>query len=87
MVWILEEIKRERYRQDEKWGPIEHLPANRAPDHWIAILTEEVGEVARASLENDKGEYIKELTQVAAVCVSALEHAKMFGVNFNGVVE
>ncbi len=44
---ILDEVMLERMRQEAKWGSQAHNP-----DRWNTILTEEVGEVARAILEN-----------------------------------
>ena len=67
-IWKL--IQRERARQDAKWGE-----QNHDPEHWLTILTEEVGEVAKAILENDGREYAREMVQVAAVVVGALECA------------
>ena len=58
----------ERKRQDRKWGQ-----QNHGPDGWLTILVEEVGEVARAILEGDANSYKKEMVQVAAVAVAALE--------------
>jgi NTP pyrophosphatase (non-canonical NTP hydrolase) len=40
---------------------------------WLTILQEEVGEVARAALEGRPLDYHKEMVQVAAVAVAALE--------------
>ena len=74
---IFEEIKEERARQDRKFG------ANRTqgPFLWNTILTEEVGEVAEASLDLVFGGFSKqnyqhlreELVQVAAVAVAYIE--------------
>lgn len=58
----------ERARQDEKWGLQNHEPAK-----WCNILTEEVGEVAKATLEDNEAEYLLEMTQVAAVAIAAIE--------------
>ncbi len=62
----------ERQRQDEKWGI-----QNHDPDHWLAILTEEVGELAKAILEAAHGSPVedirKEAVQVAAVAVALIE--------------
>jgi NTP pyrophosphatase (non-canonical NTP hydrolase) len=58
----------ERKRQDEKWGRQDH-----GPDMWLPILAEELGEVAKAILEGDPGDYRKELIQIAAVAIAALE--------------
>jgi len=46
MEKILEEIKKEREKQNEKWGE-----QNHSPMEWIAILTEEVGEAAKEALD------------------------------------
>jgi NTP pyrophosphatase (non-canonical NTP hydrolase) len=43
---IIENITRERARQDAKWGE-----QNHPPQDWLAILMEEVGEFARAHME------------------------------------
>ena len=66
VIWSILE---ERGRQDRKWGS----QRTHSPEKWLTILMEEVGEVARASLEDDPLSYIEELVQVAAVAVAALE--------------
>ena len=70
---VLQEVAKERERQDAKWGVQRHNPLT-----WLAILGEEVGEVNKAVLENifsRKGleEYRQELIQVAAVAIAAVE--------------
>ena len=65
---VLAEVKAERDKQDSKWGVQRH-----GPDGWLAILTEEVGEVAKSVLEGNGLHYRKELIQVAAVAVAAIE--------------
>lgn len=55
-------INIEREHQTEKWGEQKH-----SDEKWLAILTEEVGEVAKAILENDDVELLKEMCQVGAV--------------------
>lgn len=45
---VLNEIAKERQRQEEKWGPQTHSFVK-----WFTILGEEVGEVANAILEKD----------------------------------
>jgi NTP pyrophosphatase (non-canonical NTP hydrolase) len=66
-------IAHERTFQDKKWGRQDH------PDqYWLAILMEEVGELAKCILDrSDKGhpDFLrnKELIQVAAVCVAWME--------------
>lgn len=66
---ILKEIMGERLQQENKWGQQNH------PAHWYyLILAEEVGEVAKAILENKvQTEYRAELVQVAAVAVAMIE--------------
>jgi len=70
----------ERDRQDAKWGVQDH-----APEWWLAILMEEVGELAQAVLEThfDNGptmEHVrgtdnirKEAVQCAAVAMAFIE--------------
>jgi hypothetical protein len=77
---ILAEIYNERFCQDEKWGVQNHLP-----EKWMNILMEEVGEASKNVLEAyPHGEAIyakenalkwwrKEMIQVAAVAVAAIE--------------
>lgn len=71
-------IREERERQDAIWGSQRHL----LPDTWLAILTEEVGESAKAVLEirfpipNDsraEERLQQELVEVAAVAVAWIE--------------
>lgn len=80
---IFKAIRCERKKQADKWnrshdwgygdcssGLVERMTK-------VAVLTEEVGEVARAVLENksaDNEELREELVQVAAVAVAWLEH-------------
>ncbi len=65
---IILQIKEERLRQNEKWGEDRHL----SPLLWNAILTEEVGEVAKEVLEKCPS-LRDELIQVAAVALAWLE--------------
>ena len=62
-------------RQIEKWGI-----QDRHPFEWLAILTEEVGELSRAILEwewrnGGKGEVEKEAVQIATL---AMKIGEMF---------
>ncbi len=43
---ILKEVRQERLKQNEKWGE-----QNRNVVEWVAILTEEVGEVAKEAVD------------------------------------
>lgn len=68
-------ILRERRNQDAKWGEQNHPPLQ-----WLAILTEEVGELAKEVNEHHWREQHdtlaklrQELVQVAAVAVAWLE--------------
>lgn len=45
---IMSDIMEERKRQESKWGEQTHNS-----ERWHTILSEEVGEVARAILDND----------------------------------
>ena len=66
---ILDQIAKERERQDIKWGQ-----QNHENGYWLAILMEEVGEVAKAIVEGSGPSTVRtELIHVAAVCVSWLE--------------
>lgn len=67
---LLHQVVEERKRQDEKWG--RDFPA-RTDDEWLTVLTEELGECARAILEHDGDNLIVEILQCAAVCFSWLE--------------
>lgn len=76
----LSDVLDERQRQNEKWGEQNHSPLE-----WIAILTEEVGKVAKEAhefhfgvrgtkmIEEKLRMYRKEMIQVAAVAVQAIE--------------
>lgn len=72
----LKKIVEERKRQDAKWGP----DRNMHPATWLTILTEETGEVAKEICDsrfysNEMSDnYEKELVQVAAVALAALEN-------------
>jgi NTP pyrophosphatase (non-canonical NTP hydrolase) len=65
---IIEEIVRERGRQDMKWDVQNHHPT-----YWLSILGEEFGEVCRAVCDKDAKNYREELIHVAAVAVSMAE--------------
>ena len=74
---VIKEVFGERERQDQKWGEQNHHPME-----WLAILGEEVGEANKAALEAHFSghsrygvfdDYRKELIQVAAVAVAAVE--------------
>mgnify|MGYP001616241009 CR=1 FL=1 len=64
---VLEEVREERKRQDELWGE-----QNHGDGMWLAILVEEVGEVANDINERSK-KLREELIQVAAVACCWVE--------------
>lgn len=77
---IYEAIQSERKRQNEKFRELHqggygvHVPGSMLDSERLAILTEEVGEVARAINDEEGDRGIKrELIQVAAVAVAWLE--------------
>jgi NTP pyrophosphatase (non-canonical NTP hydrolase) len=63
---VMSEVISERNRQDQRWGV-----QNHSDYKWLAILTEEVGEVARDALEGRP--VYDELIQVAAVAIAWAE--------------
>lgn len=65
---ILARIVHERERQKALWGGRLHTGSQ-----WVALLAEELGEVAKAVMEGDVISYEGELVQLAAVAVAALE--------------
>lgn len=67
---LMQAILEERDRQDAIFGK---QPRHRNPEVYLAVLVEEVGEIAKAILEKDSENYPVELVQVAAVCLAALE--------------
>jgi NTP pyrophosphatase (non-canonical NTP hydrolase) len=75
---VLVEVGLERMRQDAKWGVQRH-----SYGAWLAILVEEVGEVAQAmqkgmvsQKDTDADDLFKELIQVAAVASAIAEQIK-----------
>ncbi len=80
---VINEIRAERTRQDDKWGVQNHHPIM-----WLGILGEEYGEACKGALEahflgyaqtGDHSQYRKELVQVAAVAIAALEsHDRLY---------
>lgn len=68
---IFNDIVKECQRQRDEWGTQNHSAAV-----WLAILIEEVGEVARALLVEDKSNWREELIQVAAVVIMTIEECR-----------
>lgn len=81
MLKVINDVIRERKRQDDKWGEQNHDPIV-----WQGILGEEFGELCQAinethfdngPEERKKGGYVNmrtEAIQVAAVAVSFIEY-------------
>lgn len=76
-IWqaILEERERQAVQWGEPhwWGVGDCSSPNVAAPVKVAVLAEELGEVARALLDNDPDGLRRELIQVAAVAVAWLE--------------
>ena len=76
---IYDAISEERQRQHDKWGALHAWGYGDCSSHQVspvtkvAILTEELGEVARAVLDHDSDQIGTELIQLAAVAVAWLE--------------
>lgn len=77
---VLNDVADERSRQDAKWGD----QSDHSDERWLAILAEEFGEAARATLEASvangspeadgwRANLDAELLQVAAVAVAWVE--------------
>lgn len=81
---IIANVIAEMDRQNAKWGDQSHHPTLL----WNAILGEEAGEVAKASLEENLDELETELIQVAAVAIQFARAVKLrqFGIQYNPVV-
>jgi len=68
---VLVAVAAERARQDARWG--EQNVIYRSLADALAVLVEEVGEVARAVCEHDPAAVRAEAVQVAAVAVALVE--------------
>lgn len=66
---VIDQVRDERARQDEKWGSQRHLDDGR----WTEIFLEELGEAAKAKLEGDLRGQRTELVQATAVLVAWIE--------------
>lgn len=73
-----EAVRNERDRQDERWGSIDQRVTDLTFGQWLAILSEEVGEMSEAFLEYKFGDgnyddLYDEAIQVAAVGMAIVE--------------
>ena len=66
---ILNDVIAERTRQNEKWG----WPRDHSHGKWLAILMEEIGEVAKALLEGLEEDIKTEAIHSIAVLFAWLE--------------
>ena len=64
-------VRAERARQDARYGPA--ADRGYSPYQWLAVLTEEVGEVAKAINDCDTVNLQEELVHVAAVAIAFTE--------------
>lgn len=78
MERIFDVIRLERAAQDAKWGEQNHSPLK-----WLAILIEEVGEVGKAIIEDNRAQCMVELIHCAAVIVAWIECEKRGKQSFN----
>lgn len=68
---ICDEVISERQRRHDKFGDQSHIPRTLM----LAVLMKEVGEVAKAIIEDFANQAVRaELIQVAAVAVQMIEH-------------
>ncbi len=77
--FILKQVATERARQRSIWGEQYHHA-----EKWISLLTEELGEVAKAVNDRDKDGYVKELIQLAALAIATIESynkADIYGID------
>ena len=72
LTGVYDEVDDERGRQWKKWGESNIL--RRDPHGAVSVLTEEVGEVAKATLERDYLQMRVELIQVAAVALEMINN-------------
>lgn len=68
---IIEEIKKERQRQDDQWGGVYH-DDKVSPFEWVEVIGK-LAQKAKDIYIPDPWEYRRRLMQVAAVAVAACE--------------
>lgn len=69
---VIDEITRERRRQDEQWGGAEH-DDRLDLGSWIAVVTKHLGMFAEAALVNDVETMRKKTITCAALFVALAE--------------
>jgi hypothetical protein len=65
---VLDDVQRERCRQDSRWGQQDHDFG-----YWLEILMEEIGEACRARQDGNRPHLRVELVQAAAVAAAIVE--------------
>ena len=74
---IYSAIDKERLYKDQKWGPLESR--SHEAGAWLTVLRVELREAEEAWAKRpDDADCLREILQIAAVCVAALEQ---FGVH------
>lgn len=68
---VFDAIKNERTYQDFKWGDIEQHPQDIAG--WLLIVRKELEEAEHSWVKGNPDESLKELLQVVATGIAALE--------------
>lgn len=71
-VEVFNRVNLHREQMDTKWGD-KSIVAISKPHFVVTLLTEEVGEVARAVLEEDADGLKAELLDVIQICTAWLE--------------
>lgn len=66
-------VLKERDYQTKKWG--EHHDEGHSMEAWAVIMSVYSGKVARTTeiFKNDEAAFVKRVTQLAAICLAALE--------------
>ena len=71
MALILDEVRNERYLQDEEWG--QSIDDQHTEWEWIALLTRHNGLAVNDGLEKNVGRFRKQMIRVAALSIAAVE--------------
>ena len=69
---VIDDIEEERSRQEKKWGGSTHDDQHRHED-WLRVMIRQIGDADRAVECNDGDYYRKQLVQIAALAVAALD--------------
>ena len=69
---VLEEIRREQYRQAVRWGGLAHDVQHGHRD-WTAFIVRMLGQAEVAAEGDHPADYRRRMVQVAALAISAVE--------------